>query len=203
MSSANQEEKGLAQILAELAESVPEHLVKRRFGWRDERGEAHWIDYIDWHTAADILDRVCIDWSYEVRDLQVVGDFIAVTAALTIKGVTRCGIGVGLATEERGIKGAEHDALKRAAVKFGLARSLYRPNKGRSTKQLVMVKADSAQDNEPATDRQLAAIYAIAKAKSLDAQLESMALFQKEPESLPRRAASELIEHLRAVRLSA
>ena len=45
--------------------------------------------------------------------------------AITIDGVTREGVGTGTADNETGIKKAEHDALKRAAIKFGIARELY------------------------------------------------------------------------------
>jgi Rad52/22 family double-strand break repair protein len=203
MSTAAIEEQSFESILASLSEPLPDTVIRQRVGWRDHSGEDQWIDYIDWHTAADTLDRVCPDWSHEVRDVTAVGDLVAVTAAITIKGITRCGIGVGSALDEKGIKGAEHDALKRAAVKFGLARSLYSGSTRRkkSSGTDAQQKADANLDR--ATDKQLAAIYAIAKAKSLDEQLESMALFRCAPEQLTRASASELIDHLRNVRISA
>ena len=162
--------------------------------------------------AAELLpavDRGVGPWGHDQRrldlrrdvDIAVIGDLVAVTAAITICGVTRCGIGVDSALDERGIKGAEHDALKRAAVKFGLARSLYR---GGAKKRASAATADKPQKtDDPVTDKQLSAIYAIAKAKRLDAQLESLSLFQCEPEQLNRNTASALIDHLRNVRLSA
>ncbi len=204
MSSAIIEDNGFEAILASLSEPVPDSLVRQRIGWRDNTGEERWVDYIDWHTAADILDRVCPDWSHEVIDVTVIGDLVAVTAAITIKGVTRCGVGVDSALDERGIKGAEHDALKRAAVKFGLARSLYtrgHAKKGAAARASQPSKGEKNGDR--VTEKQLSAIYAIAKAKSLDAQLESMALFKCEPEQLNRSNASDLIDHLRNVRISA
>jgi hypothetical protein len=202
MSTAVEQAQGIETILSALSQPLPETAIRQRVGWRDGSGRERMIDYIDWHTAADILDEVCPDWSHEVRDIAVIGDLVAVTAAITIKGVTRCGIGVDSALDERGIKGAEHDALKRAAVKFGLARSLYRgAAKKRAAGNATSAKKGSSDD--PVTDKQLSAIYAIAKAKQLDAQLESLALFQCEPEQLSRNAASELIDHLRNVRLSA
>lgn len=190
------EEKEFRAILEELSKPLPESVIRQRVGWMDSEGE-HWIDYIDWQTAAEILDRACADWSYEVRDVTIIGDMVAVTAAITIKGVTRCGVGVGSATDENGIKRAETDALRRAAVKFGLARSLY--SRG-DAKRRIRAVSDS---ESPATEKQLAAIYAIAKAKSLDPHLESHALFREEPEKLTRSAASELIDHLRNVRVRA
>jgi hypothetical protein len=198
------EEQGFEAILAALSEPLPETAIKQRVGWRDSTGEERWVDYIDWHTAADILDQACPDWSHEVRDITVIGDLVAVTAAITIKGITRCGVGVDSALDERGIKGAEHDALKRAAVKFGLARSLYsRGQKRQKPASTGGGRQKSAKENDGVTEKQLSAIYAIAKAKSLDAHLESMALFKCEPEQLSRSAASELIDHLRNVRISA
>lgn len=198
------EESVMEEILAGLSEPLPESVIKQRVGWIGANGEERWIDYIDWHTAADLLDRVCPDWSHEVRDITVIGDLIAVTASITLKGVTRCGVGVGQVFDEKGIKGAEHDALKRAAVKFGIARSLYK----RDERKRYNGKAIEPNQNEEGADReitekQLSAIYAIAKAKSLDARLESMALFSSEPESLNRKAASDLIDHLRNIRISA
>lgn len=197
MSTAIDRPQGIETILSALSQPLPENLIRQRVGWRDAAGREQIIDYIDWHTAAGILDEVCPDWSHEVRDVAVIGDLVAVTAAITIRGVTRCGIGVDSALDERGIKGAEHDALKRAAVKFGLARSLYR----KTAKKAPAAKPGKGGD--AVTDKQLSAIYAIAKAKQLDAQLESLALFQCEPEQLSRDAASALIDHLRNVRLSA
>jgi hypothetical protein len=80
--------------------------------------------------VADLLDRITPDWSHAVRGVVQIGDFVAVTAAITINGVTREGVGTGPADSETGIKKAEHDALKRAAVKFGVARDLYRDEDG-------------------------------------------------------------------------
>jgi hypothetical protein len=201
MSTAIERPQGIETILSALSQPLPEAAIRQRVGWRDASGHERMIDYIDWHTAADILDEVCPDWSHEVRDIAVIGDLVAVTAAITIKGITRCGIGVDSALDERGIKGAEHDALKRAAVKFGLARSLYR---GATKKRAASAAAEKkGKSDDPVTDKQLSAIYAIAKAKQLDAQLESLALFQCEPEQLSRNAASALIDHLRNIRLSA
>ncbi len=203
MSTSAVEERNFEEILADLSRPLPETVIRQRVGWRDNTGEERWVDYIDWHTAADILDKACPDWSHEVREISVIGDLVAVTAAITIKGITRCGVGVDSALDEKGIKSAEHDALKRAAVKFGLARSLYRGGQKGKKNGAGSGSQQKSKTQEPVTDKQLSAIYAIAKAKSLDPQLESMALFRCEPEELSRSAGSELIDHLRNVRISA
>jgi hypothetical protein len=108
--------------LKELRKNVDPQLVKQREGWRDRNGNTHYVDYVEWHTVADILDENAPNWSHTVKDIRQIGDIFTVTVAITIDGVTREGIGTGTADSELGIKKAEHDALKRAAVKFGIAR---------------------------------------------------------------------------------
>ena len=115
-----------ASVLRTLRQPVDPRLVKTREGWTDRRGDTHMVEYVEWHTVADILDRACPTWSHAVRNVAQIGNVVAVTAALTIDGVTREGVGTGAVESETGIKKAEHDALKRAAVKFGIARELYR-----------------------------------------------------------------------------
>ncbi len=111
--------------LRALRQQVDPHMIKTREGWTDRSGNKHTVDYVEWHAVADILDRVTPTWQHAVRDVKQIGDMVAVTAAITIDGVTREGVGTGTAESEMGIKKAEHDALKRAAVKFGIARELY------------------------------------------------------------------------------
>src|SRR5829696_6977952 len=65
MSTAAIEEREFETILGTLSEPLPDTVVKQRIGWRDSSGEERWVDYIEWYTAADILDRVCPDWSHE------------------------------------------------------------------------------------------------------------------------------------------
>ncbi len=42
--------------LQQLRQNVDPHLVKSREGWRDRNGNVHMVDYVEWHTVADILD---------------------------------------------------------------------------------------------------------------------------------------------------
>src|SRR6476661_5994611 len=112
--------------LAELRKNVDPNLVRQRAGRRDRNGNVHMVEYVEWHTVADILDQHAPNWAHTVKDIRSIGEIITVTVAITIDGVTREGIGTGTAESETGIKKAEHDALKRAAVKFGIARELYK-----------------------------------------------------------------------------
>lgn len=99
-----------AQLLQRLSRGLNKADIKQREGWRDRQGQMHFVDYVEWQTVADLLDRLIPDWSHAVRDIMQVGNFVAVTVALTLNGVTREGVGTGAADSETGIKKAEHDA---------------------------------------------------------------------------------------------
>src|SRR4051812_11688009 len=115
-----------SRTLKELRKNVDPQLVRQRAGRRDQNGHVHMVEYVEWHTVADILDEHAPNWAHTVKDIRPIGEIVTVTVAITIDGVTREGIGTGKAISETGIKKAEHDALKRAAVKFGIARELYK-----------------------------------------------------------------------------
>jgi hypothetical protein len=190
------------EVLAELARPLPTEVVKQRVGWTDRHGREHEVDYVEWHVVADILDRIHPRWSHAVRNIVQIGGLVAVTASITIDGVTREGIGTGEAIDEKGIKKAEHDALKRAAVKFGIARELYRKDSDFGD------AAANARNDDPVartlsdlvTPKQLVAIRAIANAAGIDAEKRSLELYNCRPEELTKRAASTLIDELKGQR---
>lgn len=192
-------------LLKQLKQPVDTRLVKTREGWTDRDGQKHMVEYVEWHTVADILDRVAPDWSHAVRNITQIGDVVAVTAAITINGVTREGIGTGSAENETGIKKAEHDALKRAAVKFGIARDLYQ-------RESEVIEREGAPQSggfprnplaklvaELATPKQLGMIRALSRDLQLDADEECRRVLNLECriEELSRRAASSFIDHLK------
>ena len=193
------------EVLAKLSEPIPGDLIKQREGWRGRNGETHFVDYIEWHTAADLLDRAAPGWSHAVRAVIPIGDLVAVTVSITIHGVTREGIGTGSAESETGIKKAEHDALKRAAVKFGVARELYKhADDGEELLSEHITTPPLPHDPlaktlaDLVTPKQLVAIRAIAHAQGLQADDECLALYGCKLEELSRRAASALIDHLKS-----
>ena len=195
--------------LKELRKNVDPELVKQREGWRDRNGNAHYVDYVEWHTVADILDENAPNWSHAVKDIRQIGDIFTVTVAITIDGVTREGIGTGVANSELGIKKAEHDALKRAAVKFGIARDLYKkesdtierdgaipvqtqyPNSGE-----VPANPIAKSLSDLVTAKQLGMIRAIAREIGADPDEECNNLMQCKTDELSKKAASALIQHL-------
>lgn len=194
--------------LRELRKHVDPNLVRQREGWRDRNGNIRTVDYIEWHTVADILDETAPNWAHSVKDIRVFGDLIAVTVAITIDGVTREGIGTGVTASEMGIKKAEHDALKRAAVKFGIARDLYKKefdafNKnetlaGESEKVQFPSDPIAKTISDMVTTKQLGMIRAISREHELDADQECLATMNCKVNELSRRAASSLIDHLLA-----
>ena len=191
--------------LRELRKNVDPNLVKQREGWRDRNGHVQMVDYVEWHTVADILDEKAPDWGHTVKDIRQIGDIMTVTVAITVDGITREGIGTGLAQNEMGIKKAEHDALKRAAVKFGIARDLYK-------KESEVIEREGApnsnNDDDFPTDpvakslgdlvtaKQLGMIRAIAREVSINPDEECTSVMNCTTDELSKRAASQFIQHL-------
>ena len=191
--------------LRELRKNVDPELVKQREGWRDRNGNTHYVDYVEWHTVADILDETASDWSHTIRDIKQFGDIFTVTVAITINGVTREGIGTGTAETELGIKKAEHDALKRAAVKFGIARDLYKKESDTIEREgAVPTPTNDGFPSNPiarslsdlVTAKQLGMIRAISREIGVDPDVECQNVMQCKTDELSKKAASGLIQHL-------
>jgi hypothetical protein len=203
----SQPESNFSSLLKRLREGVSRKEIKRREGWRDRNGQTHYVEYVEWHTVANLLDRIVPAWSHAVRNIVQIGDFVAATAAITINGVTREGVGTGAADSETGIKKAEHDALKRAAVKFGVARDLYRDEDGTNdSSKRVGNYAQASPPRDPIaknlasliTPNQLALINKLAKRLKLDPEVACQEMYKANLNEISRRAASALIEHLNA-----
>jgi hypothetical protein len=195
--------------LRALRQQVDPNFVKTREGWTDRSGNMHMVEYVEWHAVADILDRVTPTWSHSVRNITQIGDMVAVTAAISIDGVTREGVGTGTAESEMGIKKAEHDALKRAAVKFGIARELYQ----RET-EVIEKEGATAQGQFPrdplaksmadlVTPKQLGMIRALAREAGVDVEEECQTVLRCKTDELSKRAASSFIDHLKGLHTEA
>lgn len=196
--------------LHELRKHVDPNLVKQREGWRDRNGNVQMVDYVEWHTVADILDETAPNWTHTIRAVQQIGDIFAVTVAITIDGITREGLGTGTAHSEMGIKKAEHDALKRAAVKFGIARDLYKKesdtieregavpfdNQGSGGSNEFPNNPIARSLSDLVTAKQLGMIRAIAREMNVDPDEECQSVMNCKTDELSKRAASALIQHL-------
>ena len=196
--------------LRALKQQVDPSFIKTREGWTDRQGNTHMVEYVEWHTVADILDRIAPTWQHAVRDVVQLGDIAVVTAAITIDGVTREGVGTGTAESEMGIKKAEHDALKRAAVKFGIARELYQ----RESEVIERQGAASQPGQFPrdplaksmtdlVTPKQLGMIRALAREAGVDPDEESQSVLRCKTDELSKRAASSFIDHLKGLQQEA
>ncbi|HVF56976.1 MAG TPA: Rad52/Rad22 family DNA repair protein [Pyrinomonadaceae bacterium] len=192
--------------LRTLRQPIDPKFVKTREGWTDRNGNKHMVEYVEWHTVADLLDRVAPTWSHSVRGIVQIGDMVAVTCAITIDGVTREGVGTGTSDNETGIKKAEHDALKRAAIKFGIARELYQ----RESDVIESVGAGSQPGDFPrdplaksmadlVTPKQLGMIRALAREANVDVEEECQQALRCRTEELSKRAASSFIDHLKGL----
>lgn len=195
--------------LQELRRNVDPKLVKQREGWRDRNGNVQTVDYVEWHTVADILDDIAPHWTHTVKDIRQIGDIMTVTVAITIDGVTREGIGTGNVHNEMGIKKAEHDALKRAAVKFGIARDLYK----KESDVIERGGSVASQDDdggfptqpvarnlgELVTAKQLGMIRALARELRIDPDEECNSVMNCRSDELSKSAASSFIKHLQDI----
>jgi len=192
--------------LRELSKRVDPALVRQREGWRDRNGNVQMVDYVEWHTVADILDETAPNWGHTIKDMRQIGDIMTVTVAITINGITREGIGTGSALNDMGIKKAEHDALKRAAVKFGIARDLYKKefeasdrdggNPPENNGGGFPTEPVAAGLGDLVTAKQLGMIRAIAREAGVDPEEECMQLLNCSTSELSKRAASSFIDHL-------
>jgi hypothetical protein len=197
--------------LRQLRQNVDPQLVKQREGWRDRNGNTHYVDYVEWHTVADILDNSAPNWSHTVKDIRQIGDIFTVTVAITIDDVTREGIGTGTADSELGIKKAEHDALKRAAVKFGIARDLYKKESDVIERDgAVQVQQQNGDGGFPSnpiakslgdlvTAKQLGMIRALAREAGVDVEEECQTVLNCKTDELSKKAASSFISHLQGL----
>lgn len=190
--------------LRELRKTVDPQLVRQRAGRRDRNGNIHMVEYVEWHTVADILDEHAPNWGHSVKDIRSIGDIITVTVAITIDGVTREGVGTGKTASETGIKKAEHDALKRAAVKFGIARELYKREFDSIEQDEVIAGETPRAMGDPVaktlgdmiTSKQQAMIRGLAREANVDAEAECSRLMHCGIDELSKRSASDLIAHL-------
>jgi hypothetical protein len=135
-----------------------------------------------------------------------IGDMVAITAAITIGDVTREGVGTGTADNETGIKKAEHDALKRAAIKFGIARELYqRESEVIETQGAGPQPGEFPRDplaksmNDLVTPKQLGMIRALAREAGVEADEECRQVMRITTEELSKKAASSFIDHLKSL----
>lgn len=209
-------EADFSEILKLFKGAIKDSDIKQREGWKDKRGVVHMVDYVEWHTDADVLDQIAPDWEWSILSITVVASLqeepiVAITGALTItykgKRVTRCGVGTGSSETEMGIKKAEHDALKRAAIKFGIGRHLYEKESDAIERTGSVVTRKRAKPELIAftnpenaiTKSQLGLLAYKARTIGLDLEAECLAEMGVATIDLSKNAASWFIDHLKDV----
>ena len=132
------------------------------------------IDFITWHDACALMDLRAPGWSYEVREVGHIKGLVFMTVRVTIP--TDDGLiyrdATGNENDETSGYGdpfsnAESMALRRAFVKFGLARELY---KGKIAGGSPAPGSSNGHDapaptSNMATDKQIRAIFGKLKDK--------------------------------------
>jgi hypothetical protein len=129
---------------------------------------------------------------------KTMGDLVTPRQLVAIRAIANS-VGVNAELECLEVLKCRPEELSRRAASAFIDLLKSKASGDQQSEQLPQVNADNG---EAVTEKQLSAIYAIAKGKSLDAQLESAALFKREPEHLSRREASTLIDHLRSARVN-
>jgi hypothetical protein len=85
-----------------------------------EKTRAMLVCYVQHTDVAARLDSVDPAWGCKITDEKVTGDLVVVRMQISLKGIVREGVGEGGDS-----KSAASDALKRAAMLFGIGRYLY------------------------------------------------------------------------------
>lgn len=98
----------------------------REKGTNKDKTKKQYLIYINQEGVIPLLNAIDPNWSWDVQNVHFEPHYVSVTGRLTIKGVSRDGVGgnspngQNSPVDEDTVKGAETDALKRAALRFGV-----------------------------------------------------------------------------------
>jgi hypothetical protein len=219
----------------------PDQIRMREGAWNNKTKQRDMYSYVPWFVVNDRLDEACPVWQYHIKSITfqpgmrratttekekkldkdglIEDTFIIVVAAVTIYGVEREGIGMGLLSdEEMGIKGAESDALKRAATKHGVARAeVYGEDVAMGAAQPTTQQpraysqpspksapqdAQAKNLEELRTPAQLNLLNRHAAEAGVNLEAECQALLNTPLDKISKKAASYLIDHMRSITAS-
>jgi len=195
---------GFINTLRALRQQIEPAETRAIKGWAGQQENRRLVELVEWHAIVDVLDRIVPTWSYSIRNLVQIGHMVAVTAAITIDGVTREGVGTGAAESAVGIEQAEREALKRAAVKFGVTRDCEERDlrareeaTGSSSHFLSDPLAKSMADL--VTPKQLGMMRALAREAAVNVEDECQSIYRCKTGELSKHAASAVIIHLQGL----
>lgn len=180
--------------LERLRERIPDSLLRSR------KQGGNTLSYISWYDACNLLDERAPGWSMEIKQVGEIAGKVYVRVALTIEGITRENIGC----EDEELKGygdvfsnSVGMALRRAAALFGLGRHLY--DKTDNSKQQRPRQETSGSTSEGEimiSDPQIVAINSIGNKKNLEVIGLCMERYNRKPDGLTFRQASDYIQWL-------
>jgi hypothetical protein len=122
------------EVLAKLKAAIPEEEISfKPQTFREDNGRqlALMVGYVDARWVDERLDQATDgDWSFEWESVLLTDNGVGVKGTLTVMGTVREDVGEyhrqGEHDDMEMLKAAVSDALKRAAVHFGVGRELYR-----------------------------------------------------------------------------
>lgn len=98
----------------------------REKGTNKDKTKKQYLVYINQEGVIPLLNSIDPNWTWDVQNVHFETAYVTVAGRLTIKGVSRDGVGgnspngSSSPVDEDTVKGAETDALKRAALRFGV-----------------------------------------------------------------------------------
>lgn len=98
----------------------------RAKGTNKEGTKKQFLIYINQECVIPLLNSIDPNWTWEVQNVHFEPKYVSVTGRLTLKGIARECVGgnspngKNSPVDEDTVKGAETDALKRAALRFGV-----------------------------------------------------------------------------------
>ncbi len=178
--------------------------IKQREGMYGDR-----LDYIEVSAViARLNDAFEADWSFEVDKYEVREEEVVVLGKLTACGITKMQFGSSeIDKDDTGkvlsvgdcLKAAASASIRKSATLFGIGLYLFEDRKPQSKQLPENTPPPANLGDGRLTNKQLAAIYAISKAKGFSRQeVEKKILetYSKKPDYLTKDQASALIEEL-------
>lgn len=104
---------------------LADHEAREKGTSKDKKNKQYLV-YINQEGVIPLLNSIDPNWTWEVQNVHFDSKYVSVTGRLTLKGIAREGVGgnspngASSPVDEDTVKGAETDALKRAALRFGV-----------------------------------------------------------------------------------
>lgn len=211
----------LTDVMNKYATPDPSIVSQLKKSWRDKNGQWHemYLDYVGHADLTKILISIDENWTWEpleIRDgapvIVVNGDIASMWIRLTLLGKSMLGVGTCKADKDDAPKELIGDALRNAAMRFGIAINLWSKSDSGDTAPAPKTSyapksAPSPSAGKPqakagnkASEKQLGLISKLAKEKNITNILAranaTIAVPVQSLTELSSKEASELISDL-------